>query len=257
MRRQCGHSLLLLDGSHELVGVDHLRGRRSSTARVHAARRSVHDGGASSVAVHATAAVGCTGNVVLVGRDRVTAGCHQRRHITCRHARRPTWSHRAIVDDGLAIVVCCLGDKGTVVAVHARRVRHGCLLLSAGHDLIHGSEDVLVRNPECLALRHGDIAIIGGVARHARAGGFVGGSGAVGRVHVECCHSVRQTLHTVITVGGHGQTSREVLGSMARASWIVSVEHVLAFVATGRGVSSLTGVGRHGDERRHEERVDW
>ena len=70
-------------------------------------------------------------------------------------------------------------------------------------------------------------------------------------MHVEGCHVVRQTLHPAITVGGHGQTSGEVLGGpVTLAILVVRVEHVLSLVScVGRRVVLLTTVGSHCSER--------
>jgi len=69
-------------------------------------------------------------------------------------------------------------------------------------------------------------------------------------VHVESCQVARQTLHTIITVGGHRQTSREVLSAPVTLSvLVVVVENVLSLVSrVGRRVALLATVGRHCSE---------
>ena len=69
-------------------------------------------------------------------------------------------------------------------------------------------------------------------------------------MHVEGCHVVRQTLQSAITVGGHGQTSVEILGRpVTLAVLVVRVEHVLPLVSSiGRRVVLLTTVGSHCSE---------
>lgn len=103
---------------------------------------------------------------------------------------------------------------------------------------------MLVGYPQTLALRHGNVTVIGRIRRHARTSGLVIDRRAVGSLHIECCHGVRQTLQTSITVGRHRQTSRKVLSSVALAV----VCHLLTLVIASRcGVAILTSVGSHGD----------
>ena len=137
-------------------------------------------------------------------------------------------------NNGLAVLVGRLWVKGAIVVVHASGV---CLL-------IHRTKRMLVGDPQTLTLCHGQGTIVGGVRRHARTSGLVIARRAVGSLHVECCHGVRQTLQTRITVGRHRQTSRKVLSSMALAV----VCHLLTLIVACRcGVAVLTSVGSHGD----------
>lgn len=147
-----------------------------------------------------------------------------------------------MTNNGLAVLVGRLWVKGTIVIVHASGV---CLL-------IHRTKRMLVGDPQTLALRHGYGAVIGGISRHARTSGLVIDRRAVRSLHVECCHGVRQTLQTSITVGRHRQTSRKVLSSVALAV----VCHLLTLIIACRwGVAVLTSVGSHGGRNVVDESI--
>lgn len=64
-------------------------------------------------------------------------------------------------------------------------------------------------------------------------------------MHVESCHSIRQTLHAGFTRRGHGQTSWKVLVRAMALSAAVGVEHVMSLVSSvGRSVV-LAAIGSH------------